>query len=61
MTAREELAERFRRLEGRGLRSVRFTMDKGCSLEQACAEVNALYRAVEAGHEQALDFGDSLR
>lgn len=62
MTERDRLADRFLSREANGLLDVRFDLAPGAtSLEKVCKELNALYSAVDAGHEQALDFGDSQR
>lgn len=61
MTERDQLAARFRRMEARGLLDARFDLAGRGPLEAVCGEVNALYRAVEAGHQSVLDFNDSRR
>lgn len=59
----DKLAARFETKAASGLRDVKFyvrNLDEASS-EAVCAEVNALYEAVDNGKIKALKFGDSQR
>jgi hypothetical protein len=58
----QKLADRFDRMAADdGLWGVKFYVSGEAALEQVCAEVNAMYEAVDMGEFVALDFKDSNR
>lgn len=63
MSQCQTLAVRFERMAADGLLDVKFFIrnQDEATAEAVCAEVSALYAAVDRGEETPLDFKDSTR